>query len=94
MLSLHDAFADSCLKKGKFKTRQALNINTSPSTADPLYPDNTETMMTLLHIASRVEAAIQAYISVQGFADPGEWKENFEREMVSFIYTASWSLTI
>jgi hypothetical protein len=43
-------------------------------------------MTTLLQVASRVEAAVQAYISVQalqGFAGGQEWKENFMRELVS-----------
>lgn len=40
-------------------------------------------MTTLLQIASRVEAAVQAYISVQGIMDREEWKEHFKVEMVS-----------
>jgi hypothetical protein len=42
-------------------------------------------MTTLLQAASRVEAAVQAYISVQalqGFTGGQEWKENFTRELV------------
>ena len=45
-------------------------------------------MTTLLDMASRVEAAVQAYISIQGFADRQVWKENFRKELVSVIYTA------
>jgi hypothetical protein len=40
-------------------------------------------MTTLLHIASRVEAAVEAYISVRDISDRGEWKENFRGEKVS-----------
>ena len=41
-------------------------------------------MSTLINqIASRVEAAVEAYISVQGFADKEEWKSEFIREFVS-----------
>ncbi len=40
-------------------------------------------MMTLLQIASKVEAAMKAYIIVQEFADREEWKEKFQGEMIS-----------
>jgi hypothetical protein len=40
-------------------------------------------MTTLLHIASRVEAAVEAYISVKDFANEQEWREKFLLEMVS-----------
>jgi hypothetical protein len=40
-------------------------------------------MTTLLHIASRVEAAVESYISVWDFADRQEWKEKFRNEFVS-----------
>ena len=40
-------------------------------------------MSTLLQIASKVEAAVQAYISVRDFANKQEWKEGFEGELVS-----------
>jgi hypothetical protein len=39
--------------------------------------------MTLLQIASKVEAAVKAYISVRDFADREEWKEKLQGEMVS-----------
>jgi hypothetical protein len=39
-------------------------------------------MTELLKIASKVEAAVQAYISVQGIADRQEWKERFRGELV------------
>jgi hypothetical protein len=38
---------------------------------------------TLLHLASGVEAAVEAYISVQDFADELEWRKMFVLEMVS-----------
>jgi hypothetical protein len=40
-------------------------------------------MASLLPFASRVEAAAEAYRSVQGFADKQEWKAKFRVEMVS-----------
>ena len=40
-------------------------------------------MTTLLHIASRVEAAHATYISVRDFADREEWKARFKGEKVS-----------
>jgi hypothetical protein len=40
-------------------------------------------MSTFLQIASRVEAAVEAYISVQDFSDREAWKEMLQREKVS-----------
>jgi hypothetical protein len=40
-------------------------------------------MSNLLQIASRVEAAVEAYTSVREFADKEEWKAQFDLEMVS-----------
>ena len=40
-------------------------------------------MAELLRIASRVEAAVEAYNSVRDFTDPKVWKENFNEELVS-----------
>jgi hypothetical protein len=40
-------------------------------------------MNALLQIASRVEAAEKAYISVREFGDREEWRAKFEKEMVS-----------
>ncbi len=40
-------------------------------------------MSNLLQIASRVEAAVGAYNSVQGIVDKQEWKVEFSRELVS-----------
>jgi hypothetical protein len=40
-------------------------------------------MAALLQIASRVEAATRAYISVRDFTDTQKWKEMFLGEMVS-----------
>jgi len=39
-------------------------------------------MSSLLTIASRVEAAVGDYTSVQDFADKELWKAGFERELV------------
>jgi len=40
-------------------------------------------MTAFLQIASRVEAAIGAYNSVQNFTDSAKWKERFNEELVS-----------
>jgi hypothetical protein len=40
-------------------------------------------MESLLPFASRVEAATEAYRSVQDFADKQEWRAKFRAEMVS-----------
>jgi hypothetical protein len=37
----------------------------------------------LLRIASRVEAAVEAYVSVRDFAKKEAWKTKFEEEQVS-----------
>jgi hypothetical protein len=42
--------------------------------------------MALLAIASRVEAAVRSYISVQAFTDADIWRENFIRERVSTFF--------
>jgi len=39
-------------------------------------------MSPFLKIASRVEAAIEAYTSVHDFADEQVWKEGFKKELV------------
>jgi len=39
-------------------------------------------MLSLLRITARVEAAVEAYNSVQDFANKVLWKVGFEREMV------------
>jgi len=43
---------------------------------------NISKMSSLLRIAARVEAAVEAYNSVWDFADKVLWKVGFEREMV------------
>jgi hypothetical protein len=40
-------------------------------------------MSGFLQIASRVEAAVEAYVSVRDFAKGEEWKEKFDEENVS-----------
>ena len=40
-------------------------------------------MTTFIEIASRVEAAVEAYISVRDFVSREEWKKMFKGEMVS-----------
>jgi hypothetical protein len=37
----------------------------------------------LLHLASRVEATVEAYIYVWDFADEPEWRKKFVLEMAS-----------
>src|SRR6266699_2111642 len=58
------------------------NFNTSLPLLNIFIP-NIRKMTTLLQIASKVEAAMKAYITVQDFADKEEWKEKFQGEMVS-----------
>jgi hypothetical protein len=41
-------------------------------------------MNPLLSIASKVEAAVEAYIAVRDFADQHIWKAGLKRELVSF----------
>ena len=43
-------------------------------------------MSTFFQIASRVKAAVEAYISVQDFVDRQEWKAKFKRVEVSGHY--------
>ena len=40
-------------------------------------------MSSILQIAARVEAAVEAYASVRDFADEREWKKLFRGELVS-----------
>jgi len=40
-------------------------------------------MPTLLEIAARVEAAVEAYNAVRDSADSEDWRAKFRREMVS-----------
>jgi hypothetical protein len=40
-------------------------------------------MLTLLEVASRVEAAVESYKSVRNFTERNVWKEGFNREAVS-----------
>jgi hypothetical protein len=53
-------------------------------------------MSTHLHIASRVEAAVEAYLSVREFSEREEWLEGFDRELVSasaYLHGVSITLT-
>jgi hypothetical protein len=76
-----DFFAESCFKIGSRKLGGLRVLNFDPShTADPSYLPK---MTTLLCIASRIEAAVTAYKSIQSFADKDEWKAKFKRELVS-----------
>jgi hypothetical protein len=69
------------LKNRKFKLgKHAFNSNTPPPTAER---PNLPTMATILQIASRVEAAAEAYIAVRDLVDQQEWKRMFKGEMVS-----------
>src|SRR6266567_8893262 len=63
--------------------KHVFNFNTSPSSAKHFHLLNITEMTTLLQIASKVEAAMKAYISVWDFADKEEWKGRFRGEMVS-----------
>jgi hypothetical protein len=39
--------------------------------------------LVLLQMAAKVEAAVQAYLPIQEFANIPEWKAGFQMEMVS-----------
>jgi hypothetical protein len=51
-------------------------------------------MATLLQIASRVEAAMEAYTPVHGFADQEKWRRMFRKELVSLNLHGDRSLYI
>lgn len=74
--------AESCLKRFKLG-RRLFDFSVSLFTAGSFYPPNTAKMTPFLQIASRVEAAVEAYISVRDFANTEEWKAMFMEELVS-----------
>jgi len=47
------------------------------------YSPNHSNMSNFLRIASRIEAAVASYVSVQKFADTQQWKQKFQDEFVS-----------
>jgi hypothetical protein len=51
-------------------------------------------MPTLLEIASRVEASMEAYKSVQDFTERDVWKERFSQEKVSFHFRGVFTVLI
>ncbi len=63
-------------------SKHVFNFNTSLPLSNIFIP-NIRKMTTLLQIASKVDAAMKAYITVRDFVDRGEWKEKFQGEMVS-----------
>jgi hypothetical protein len=73
--------AESCLI-GKFETRQAPTFNVS---SEYFHPIDISKMSAFLKIASRVEAAAAAYISVKdldSFTDHETWRAEFNGEFV------------
>lgn len=80
ILSLSHSSKRASSKLGK----RVFDFNTSLPLAEHIYPQNAARMSTLLEIAARVEAAAEAYKSIQGFADSEEWGEKLKRENVSF----------
>jgi hypothetical protein len=58
----------------------AFNFNFNVAT---LFSHN---MDSLLHIASRIEAAVEDYNSIQPVTDVEEWKRKFGEEKVSDIF--------
>jgi hypothetical protein len=50
-------------------------------------------MSVFLQIASRVEAAVEAYKSVKTFANKQEWRAKFEGEFVSVDLPFTWQST-
>jgi hypothetical protein len=81
LLALVGYFAESYIKIGKFKAQQSLFF--AQHTTPPLPNISICNMMSLLPIVARVEAAIQAYISVRDFADKDKWLAKFNEEKVS-----------
>lgn len=71
----------TCLKTGRFKSRQA--CLTSTRYLSPVNSPLTNIMTTFLQIASRVEAAVKAYTSVRSIVNGEEWKEKLMGELVS-----------
>jgi len=68
----------------EFKTRQLLVPTRCLNyTAKHPLPRHLQKMSNILHIASRVEAAVAAYKSVQEFTDRQEWKDRLKEEFVS-----------
>jgi hypothetical protein len=74
---------------GKFNLASAHLPSTRLVTASPhitlptAFTTKRPRMSNLLQIASKVEAAVGAYNSIQDIADRQEWKAGFERELVS-----------
>jgi hypothetical protein len=73
------------LKIGKFKGGKGIFILDTRYTISHCRTSQSakyRNMTTLLHVASRVQAASEAYISVRDFANKSEWKEKFRGELV------------
>jgi hypothetical protein len=73
-------FADSYFKQPIGK--RLSSCVASSHIATRFYSPNPPNMSNLLRIASRVEAAVAAYVSVQEFADTQQWKQKFRDEFV------------
>jgi hypothetical protein len=43
-------------------------------------------MSSLLHFASRIEAAVASYVSVKGATDMEKWRHQFDQEKVSIYF--------
>jgi len=76
VLYLEEFFAESYPNQ----TRQQAPDSTPQR---PQLPYTPFPMSTFLQIASRVEAAVAAYISVRDFADEEKWRAQFKQECVS-----------
>ena len=71
-------------QNSKFKLGKCvLDFNLPPPTSEHFYNFNHCKMTSLLQVASWVEAAIDAYLSVQDFVGWEEWKLYFKGELVS-----------
>lgn len=76
--------AESCLKTGKLKFgKHIFSLQHIPSHYWTFSSQKPARMTSQLHIASRVEATIEAYNSVRDFANREEWKGKFNGEKVS-----------
>jgi hypothetical protein len=63
-----------------FKSK--FNVVSNPTSLSPYNPLSTK-METHLTFASRIEAAVAAYISVAPVSNMMEWSDHFKAEMVS-----------
>ena len=87
MLKIHYCFVLSQVPDKYFR-----QLGSMPLVATPLQCGNVNCrhtfflsinpMHSLLHIATRIEAAVTSYVSIRHVADRAEWERRFEAEKV------------